>query len=233
LVYTTTLKMVVLCSSKNKLFPNHIVLHFSTANATTMRTENSAARRVLQISFSLHQCTDLLHIDKTLYWEQNTLQLLQPMRVQNVLKGLINACVHLTLLNSHWNKTFLIQLLILGSTSSRKNRNEREREWVCACMHACPYTHACQAVKYLHMYVNQPARWPRGTLYKQKFALTSLTSGGCSISLVRSRTKAMEFKSQCICVVWKHVSWPVTHLPDMCISQAVTVCAWMCLYGHK
>jgi hypothetical protein len=38
-----------------------------------------------------------------------------------------------------------------------------------------------------------PARWPRGTLYPKKLALTSLTSGGSSVGTVRSRTKATEF----------------------------------------
>jgi hypothetical protein len=37
-----------------------------------------------------------------------------------------------------------------------------------------------------------PLRWPRDILYPQKLALTS-TSGGCSVSIVRSRTKATEF----------------------------------------
>jgi hypothetical protein len=36
-------------------------------------------------------------------------------------------------------------------------------------------------------------RWPRGTLYPQKLALTSLTSGGRSVGIVRSRTQATEF----------------------------------------
>jgi hypothetical protein len=38
-----------------------------------------------------------------------------------------------------------------------------------------------------------PLCWPRGTLYAQKLALTSLTSGGRSVDTVRSRTKAMGF----------------------------------------
>jgi hypothetical protein len=38
-----------------------------------------------------------------------------------------------------------------------------------------------------------PSRWPRGILYRQNFALTSPKSGGRSISIVRSRTQAMEF----------------------------------------
>jgi hypothetical protein len=37
-----------------------------------------------------------------------------------------------------------------------------------------------------------PSRWPRGTLYPQKLALISLTNGGRSIGIVRSRTKATE-----------------------------------------
>jgi hypothetical protein len=37
------------------------------------------------------------------------------------------------------------------------------------------------------------SRWPRGTLYPQKLALTSLTSGGRSIGIVRSRIQATEF----------------------------------------
>jgi hypothetical protein len=38
-----------------------------------------------------------------------------------------------------------------------------------------------------------PSRWPRGTLYPQKLAITSLTSGGPSFGIVRSRTQTMEF----------------------------------------
>jgi hypothetical protein len=37
-----------------------------------------------------------------------------------------------------------------------------------------------------------PSRWPRG-LYPQKLALTSPTSSGRSVGIVRSRTKATEF----------------------------------------
>jgi hypothetical protein len=37
------------------------------------------------------------------------------------------------------------------------------------------------------------SRWPRGTLYPQKLALTSPTSGGGSVCIVRLRTQAMEF----------------------------------------
>jgi hypothetical protein len=38
-----------------------------------------------------------------------------------------------------------------------------------------------------------PLRWPRDTLYQQKLALTSPTSGGRSVDIVRLRTKATAF----------------------------------------
>jgi hypothetical protein len=38
-----------------------------------------------------------------------------------------------------------------------------------------------------------PSRWPRGILYRQKLALTSPTSGGRSVGIVRLRTQATEF----------------------------------------
>jgi hypothetical protein len=37
-----------------------------------------------------------------------------------------------------------------------------------------------------------PSRWPRGTLYSQKLAITSPTSGGRSVGIGHSRTKATE-----------------------------------------
>jgi hypothetical protein len=36
-------------------------------------------------------------------------------------------------------------------------------------------------------------RWPHNTLYPQRLALTSPTSGGRSVGIVRLRTKATEF----------------------------------------
>jgi hypothetical protein len=41
-----------------------------------------------------------------------------------------------------------------------------------------------------------PSRRPRGTLYPQKLALTSPTSGGSSVGIVRSLTQATEFMTQ-------------------------------------
>jgi hypothetical protein len=37
------------------------------------------------------------------------------------------------------------------------------------------------------------SRWPRDTLYLQELALSSQTSGGRSVGIVRSRTQATEF----------------------------------------
>jgi hypothetical protein len=42
-----------------------------------------------------------------------------------------------------------------------------------------------------------PLRWPRDTPYPQKLSLTSPTSGGCSVGIVRLRTKATEFCFVC------------------------------------
>jgi hypothetical protein len=39
-----------------------------------------------------------------------------------------------------------------------------------------------------------PSRWPCGNFYSQKLAITSPTSGGRSVSIVRSRTQTMELK---------------------------------------
>jgi hypothetical protein len=38
-----------------------------------------------------------------------------------------------------------------------------------------------------------PSRWLRGTPYPQKLAITSPTSGGRSVGIVRSRAQTMEF----------------------------------------
>jgi hypothetical protein len=43
--------------------------------------------------------------------------------------------------------------------------------------------------------------WPHATLYPRKLELTSSTSGGRSVSIVRSRTQATEFFSQMVGIV--------------------------------
>jgi hypothetical protein len=53
-----------------------------------------------------------------------------------------------------------------------------------------------------------PSRWSRGTLYPQKLALTSTTSGGRSVGIVRSQTQATEFSlgSNMPCFIYRLVS---------------------------
>jgi hypothetical protein len=46
-----------------------------------------------------------------------------------------------------------------------------------------------------------PLRWPRDTLYPQKLAITSPTSGGRSVGIVRLRTKATEFSFIIIIII--------------------------------
>jgi hypothetical protein len=41
--------------------------------------------------------------------------------------------------------------------------------------------------------LRDPSRWPSGTLYQQKLALSSQISGGRSVGIVRSWTQATEF----------------------------------------
>jgi hypothetical protein len=48
------------------------------------------------------------------------------------------------------------------------------------------------SVKKIEITAVDPPRWLRDTLYPQKLALTSLTSSGRSVGIVRSRTKATE-----------------------------------------
>jgi hypothetical protein len=51
-----------------------------------------------------------------------------------------------------------------------------------------------------------PSRWPRGTLYPQKVALTLTTSGVRSVDIVRSRIQATEF-SLVFYYYWSSISY--------------------------
>jgi hypothetical protein len=42
-------------------------------------------------------------------------------------------------------------------------------------------------------YRGDPLRWPRDTLYPQKLALTTTTSGGRSVGIIHLQTKTTEF----------------------------------------
>jgi hypothetical protein len=55
-----------------------------------------------------------------------------------------------------------------------------------------------------------PSRWPRGTLYPQKLAITLPRSGGRSVSIVRSRTQAMEFVLLCFVSMMPFLRVPLT-----------------------
>jgi hypothetical protein len=61
-----------------------------------------------------------------------------------------------------------------------------------------------------------PSRLPRGTLYPQKFALTSPISGGCSVGIVRSRTQTKEFS---FFLVYQYKSETVKVLCDPIMSR--------------
>jgi hypothetical protein len=49
---------------------------------------------------------------------------------------------------------------------------------------------------------SDPSRWPRGTIYPQKLALTSPTSGCRSVGIVRSRAQATEFSFSIFYIVY-------------------------------
>jgi hypothetical protein len=53
-------------------------------------------------------------------------------------------------------------------------------------------TSSCSGLEIREYGHGDPSRWPRDTVYSQKLALTSPTSCGRSVSIVRSRTKATE-----------------------------------------
>jgi hypothetical protein len=55
-----------------------------------------------------------------------------------------------------------------------------------------------------------PSRWPRGTLYLQRLALTSPTSGGRSIGIVRLRTQTTVFFGPLKCNVFWYPAPPFT-----------------------
>jgi hypothetical protein len=70
-----------------------------------------------------------------------------------------------------------------------------------------------------------PTRWPRGTLYPQKLALTSPTSGGRSVGIVHLRTQATDFSllvhsSQC---TWDYVKVKIFFNPFLFASCTDTV----------
>jgi hypothetical protein len=53
--------------------------------------------------------------------------------------------------------------------------------------------------------LRDPSRWPRGTLYPQKLAISSPTSGGRSVGIVRLQTQTMEFNYINIFTTWNDI----------------------------
>jgi hypothetical protein len=64
-----------------------------------------------------------------------------------------------------------------------------------------------------------PSRWPRGTLYPQKLAITSPTSGGRSVSIVHSRTQTME-------LYLKYNTYSFMKLITNISLKCNSVCSW-------
>jgi hypothetical protein len=54
-----------------------------------------------------------------------------------------------------------------------------------------------------------PSRWSRGTLYPQKLPLSSTTSGGRSVGIVRSRTQATKFNYIYIHYIYLYLCWSI------------------------
>jgi hypothetical protein len=59
-----------------------------------------------------------------------------------------------------------------------------------------------------------PSHWPRGTLYPQKLALTSPTSGSRSVGIVRSRTQATELVKKVVSLMFWPRSAPQKHFSE-------------------
>jgi hypothetical protein len=72
--------------------------------------------------------------------------------------------------------------------------------------------------------LRDPSRWPRGTLFQQKLALTSLKSCCRSVGIVRPRTHATEFsyKRRLSSVAFSSLSflWYLLLFPNFCILSS-------------
>jgi hypothetical protein len=68
-----------------------------------------------------------------------------------------------------------------------------------------------------------PSRWPRGTLYPQKLALTSSTSGGRSVGIVRSRTQITEFSSRQHCLELAFTAAVSSYLGVSCFKTSIAL----------
>jgi hypothetical protein len=85
-----------------------------------------------------------------------------------------------------------------------------------------------------------PSGWPRGTLYPQKLALSSPTSGGRSVGIVHSRTQATEISvpltyALLSCLLYKMLLWIHGYRVSLCLASCYTLLScsadirqWMC-----
>jgi hypothetical protein len=69
-----------------------------------------------------------------------------------------------------------------------------------------------------------PLRWPRGTFYPRKFALTSPTSGCRSVGIVRLGTQATEFPLFILLLYSSHTGWQIYLSGACCMHPAVHNC---------
>jgi hypothetical protein len=87
-------------------------------------------------------------------------------------------------------------------SAAARRRNDIVRQSIATCCSDCLVStieellgrkSSCSGLENREWGRGDPSRWPRDTLYPQKLALTSPTSGGRSVGIVRSRTQATEF----------------------------------------
>jgi hypothetical protein len=85
-----------------------------------------------------------------------------------------------------------------------------------------------------NMAVGDRLRWPRDTLYSQKLVLISPTSGGRSVGIVRSRTKATEFGFLAVsgnCVNIEGIGSGYTEAGVQCLCEVA--CWWYRTYVYN
>jgi hypothetical protein len=74
-------------------------------------------------------------------------------------------------------------------------------------------------------------RWPRNTLYQQRLALTSPTSGGRSVGVVRLRTTATEFS-----LFWSYYLYNISRPPlqagsGVCAFEQLQIFSGLCFFN--
>jgi hypothetical protein len=82
----------------------------------------------------------------------------------------------------------------------------------------------CSGLENRKYYRRDPSRWPRGTLYPQKLALTMTTSCDHSVGIVRSRTQATEFS----CFCFQQQDWLCTATYTYLSRSSFCHGTWLC-----